>query len=559
MVSTLQISKSQVHPLNFLLALFFTILINPFYRAYSQDKASEVISLKEGPFFEDQSNKTVKIVGAYNDIIYGIGFKGKKKVYLNSYHKTSLDKIKSTEVVLPKYNKKKVEFYDIILLQDKLFILGTSFNSKTGVKVVLAYEVSLDGEIQKIPKVLSQSTINRKLTHSDLEIKFNRNRDKFIIIHAEYYKKVKSINYQCEIYDKHLTELFSTSEEINHEDKDSKYLLFLSDFEMNEMGDVFIMELGNAKEDNNRNIYFKLNVFKKDAGYKKTVISAEKSDISVINGRLVSIGNDEVKFVGLYNKVTEKGKVLNAIEGNFIISYDINALKPSPVLLHPLDQESKIKIIGESAVAKNSDSYPFYSIIDVKVNALNEIIMTYEQVVITESRDMKARLLGYNIVNGSSMLVNYTPNNEIKWINTIVKNQMNSKLIKEIISPYQLNNYNFGFSKMYCLSSFRHGVEYMGTTSFINEAGQFCILFNEFEGIVLNKKIIEVVYVNFKRYSKNLNVYNPDGSQQQIEGDLIDEKNKLFGTQVFYKLNDKEFIMKIGQKKSEKLSIITIK
>lgn len=559
MVSTLQISKSQVHPLNFLLALFFTILINPFYRAYSQDKASEVISLKEGPFFEDQSNKTVKIVGAYNDIIYGIGFKGKKKVYLNSYHKTSLDKIKSTEVVLPKYNKKKVEFYDIILLQDKLFILGTSFNSKTDVKVVLAYEVSLDGEIQKIPKVLSQSTINRKLTHSDLEIKFNRNRDKFIIIHAEYYKKVKSINYQCEIYDKHLTELFSTSEEINHEDKDSKYLLFLSDFEMNEMGDVFIMELGNAKEDNNRNIYFKLNVFKKDAGYKKTVISAEKSDISVINGRLVSIGNDEVKFVGLYNKVTEKGKVSNAIEGNFIISYDINALKPSPVLLHPLDQESKIKIIGESAVAKNSDSYPFYSIIDVKVNALNEIIMTYEQVVITESRDMKARLLGYNIVNGSSMLVNYTPNNEIKWINTIVKNQMNSKLIKEIISPYQLNNYNFGFSKMYCLSSFRHGVEYMGTTSFINEAGQFCILFNEFEGIVLNKKIIEVVYVNFKRYSKNLNVYNPDGSQQQIEGDLIDEKNKLFGTQVFYKLNDKEFIMKIGQKKSEKLSIITIK
>lgn len=559
MVSTLQISKSQVHPLNFLLALFFTILINPFYRAYSQDKASEVISLKEGPFFEDQSNKTVKIVGAYNDIIYGIGFKGKKKVYLNSYHKTSLDKIKSTEVVLPKYNKKKVEFYDIILLQDKLFILGTSFNSKTDVKVVLAYEVSLDGEIQKIPKVLSQSTINRKLTHSDLEIKFNRNRDKFIIIHAEYYKKVKSINYQCEIYDKHLTELFSTSEEINHEDKDSKYLLFLSDFEMNEMGDVFIMELGNAKEDNNRNIYFKLNVFKKDAGYKKTVISAEKSDISVINGRLVSIGNDEVKFVGLYNKVTEKGKVLNAIEGNFIISYDINALKPSPVLLHPLDQESKIKIIGESAVAKNSDSYPFYSIIDVKVNALNEIIMTYEQVVITESRDMKARLLGYNIVNGSSMLVNYTPNNEIKWINTIVKNQMNSKLIKEIISPYQLNNYNFGFSKMYCLSSFRHGVEYMGTTSFINEAGQFCILFNEFEGIVLNEKIIEVVYVNFKRYSKNLNVYNPDGSQQQIEGDLIDEKNKLFGTQVFYKLNDKEFIMKIGQKKSEKLSIITIK
>lgn len=559
MVSTLQISKSQVHPLNFLLALFFTILINPFYRAYSQDKASEVISLKEGPFFEDQSNKTVKIVGAYNDIIYGIGFKGKKKVYLNSYHKTSLDKIKSTEVVLPKYNKKKVEFYDIILLQDKLFILGTSFNSKTDVKVVLAYEVSLDGEIQKIPKVLSQSTINRKLTHSDLEIKFNRNRDKFIIIHAEYYKKVKSINYQCEIYDKHLTELFSTSEEINHEDKDSKYLLFLSDFEMNEMGDVFIMELGNAKEDNNRNIYFKLNVFKKDAGYKKTVISAEKSDISVINGRLVSIGNDEVKFVGLYNKVTEKGKVLNAIEGNFIISYDINALKPSPVLLHPLDQESKIKIIGESAVAKNSDSYPFYSIIDVKVNALNEIIMTYEQVVITESRDMKARLLGYNIVNGSSMLVNYTPNNEIKWINTIVKNQMNSKLIKEIISPYQLNNYNFGFSKMYCLSSLRHGVEYMGTTSFINEAGQFCILFNEFEGIVLNKKIIEVVYVNFKRYSKNLNVYNPDGSQQQIEGDLIDEKNKLFGTQVFYKLNDKEFIMKIGQKKSEKLSIITIK
>lgn len=559
MVSTLQISKSQVHPLNFLLALFFTILINPFYRAYSQDKASEVISLKEGPFFEDQSNKTVKIVGAYNDIIYGIGFKGKKKVYLNSYHKTSLDKIKSTEVVLPKYNKKKVEFYDIILLQDKLFILGTSFNSKTDVKVVLAYEVSLDGEIQKIPKVLSQSTINRKLTHSDLEIKFNRNRDKFIIIHAEYYKKVKSINYQCEIYDKHLTELFSTSEEINHEDKDSKYLLFLSDFEMNEMGDVFIMELGNAKEDNNRNIYFKLNVFKKDAGYKKTVISAEKSDISVINGRLVSIGNDEVKFVGLYNKVTEKGKVLNAIEGNFIISYDINALKPSPVLLHPLDQESKIKIIGESAVAKNSDSYPFYSIIDVKVNALNEIIMTYEQVVITESRDMKARLLGYNIVNGSSMLVNYTPNNEIKWINTIVKNQMNSKLIKEIISPYQLNNFNFGFSKMYCLSSLRHGVEYMGTTSFINEAGQFCILFNEFEGIVLNKKIIEVVYVNFKRYSKNLNVYNPDGSQQQIEGDLIDEKNKLFGTQVFYKLNDKEFIMKIGQKKSEKLSIITIK
>lgn len=559
MFSTLQISKSQVHPLNFLLALFFTILINPFYRAYSQDKASEVISLKEGPFFEDQSNKTVKIVGAYNDIIYGIGFKGKKKVYLNSYHKTSLDKIKSTEVVLPKYNKKKVEFYDIILLQDKLFILGTSFNSKTDVKVVLAYEVSLDGEIQKIPKVLSQSTINRKLTHSDLEIKFNRNRDKFIIIHAEYYKKVKSINYQCEIYDKHLTELFSTSEEINHEDKDSKYLLFLSDFEMNEMGDVFIMELGNAKEDKNRNIYFKLNVFKKDAGYKKTVISAEKSDISVINGRLVSIGNDEVKFVGLYNKVTEKGKVLNAIEGNFIISYDINALKPSPVLLHPLDQESKIKIIGESAVAKNSDSYPFYSIIDVKVNALNEIIMIYEQVVITESRDMKARLLGYNIVNGSSMLVNYTPNNEIKWINTIVKNQMNSKLIKEIISPYQLNNYNFGFSKMYCLSSFRHGVEYMGTTSFINEAGQFCILFNEFEGIVLNEKIIEVVYVNFKRYSKNLNVYNPDGSQQQIEGDLIDEKNKLFGTQVFYKLNDKEFIMKIGQKKSEKLSIITIK
>lgn len=559
MFSTLQISKSQVHPLNFLLALCFTILINPFYTAYSQEKASEVISLKEGPFFEDQSNKTVKIVGAYNDIIYGIGFKGKKKVYLNSYHKTSLDKIKSTEVVLPKYNKKKVEFYDIILLQDKLFILGTSFNSKTGVKVVLAYEVSLDGEIQKIPKVLSQSTINRKLTHSALEIKFNRNRDKFIIIHAEYYKKVKSINYQCEIYDKHLTELFSTSEEINHEDKDSKYLLFLSDFEMNEMGDVFIMELGNAKEDKNRNIYFKLNVFKKDAGYKKTVISAEKSDISVINGRLVSIGNDEVKFVGHYNKVTEKGKVSTAIEGNFIITYDINALKPSPVLLHPLDQESKIKIIGESAVAKNSDSYPFYSIIDVKVNALNEIIMIYEQVVITESRDMKARLLGYNIVNGSSMLVNYTPNNEIKWINTIVKNQMNSKLIKEHISPYQLNNYNFGFSKMYCLSSFRHGVEYMGTTSFINEAGQFCILFNEFEGIVLNEKIIEVVYVNFKRYSKNLNVYNPDGSQQQIEGDLIDEKNKLFGTQVFYKLNDKEFIMKIGQKKSEKLSIITIK
>lgn len=540
-------------------AMCVLMCVCSFKNVYSQSKITDVIEVKDGVTFEDDNKKLAKIVGEFENKVYGVGFKGTKKIYFNVFDKTQMNLLKSTEIELPDYEKREVVFDDVILMQDKIYVLASSYNKKTDVAYVLAYNINLEGNLNPTPTVISESLVDKKLSNNIYNFKLNKSKDRLLIIYAEDYDKDKTVNYHCQILDKELKSQFSFKEHFQLDNKSKDYTFNLVDFAMNQNEDVFLMQVENFKKDNDRTTSIKLHVFKKDLNYSKNTIAVEENGLYVSSGFIVPTDKDQVKIFGLYTEISEKGKIKNNLIGNFIIPIDTKQLKAAKTILLPLDKAAKIKLIGEEAVEKNKDVPAFYSVSDVLVTPSKEIIVTYEATGLMEVRDAKARILGYNLINGNLMVVNFTPENQIKWFNVISKSQFLSNTVTGLKTDFPFKNFKLNFSDIYTLSCMTVGVEKLGSYNFMNSSGQFCVVFNEKPNFKENKVKFVSSFSSINDYVTYLYVINPDGTLLKMEREEAKKTTPVLSPRIFYKLNDNAFLMSTKSNKKDKLSTITIK
>lgn len=107
--------------LRLLKALLFITAIT--VNLQGQDKIGN-ISIEYGDEITEEKGKIVDIIGEANNRIYALGNK-KKKYFLKVFSSDKMTLLSNNQIKLPEAKNKKIDFEDLIVLGDKVYILGS--------------------------------------------------------------------------------------------------------------------------------------------------------------------------------------------------------------------------------------------------------------------------------------------------------------------------------------------------------------------------------------------------------------------------------------------------
>lgn len=113
--------------INFLKVVFFVLCsINVIVAQNKIDK----INLTYGEEITDDKGKIVKIIGEANSKIYTLVLKGKSDYFLKIFDSKAMKQIANNQIVLPEIKEKDVEFEEAVLINDKLYFIGSVYHRK---------------------------------------------------------------------------------------------------------------------------------------------------------------------------------------------------------------------------------------------------------------------------------------------------------------------------------------------------------------------------------------------------------------------------------------------
>ena len=139
------------------------------------------LSISYGEEIKDEKGKIVKIIGEANDKIYALGLKGKKDYFLKIFSSKEMKLLSNNPIILPEYNDKDLDFEEVELLNNKLYLIGSVFNRKEK-----AVEFSENGKLSDKSTTLFESKVAKSADRGGFY--FKKNNDENKLLYSEFIK-----------------------------------------------------------------------------------------------------------------------------------------------------------------------------------------------------------------------------------------------------------------------------------------------------------------------------------------------------------------------------------
>jgi len=518
------------------------------------------LSLTYGEELADDKQKIVKIVGESNNKIFALAIKGKDDYFIKIFESGSMKLVSSNPIVIPQISDKEVDFEEIFLLNDNLYVIGSVYNKKDKIFNLVATQVSDKGVLSKSPVVLFDAEVAKKSSRGDFYFKLSPDEGALLVMHTSLFSKEDAVKYEVKLFDDKMGTLFSNTEKVKFDDSKKDYEFTISDFEVNFQDDVFLVVNESYRDSKKKEQIekFEIHAFKRNNGYKKEIVNIDIKGKEIINCKMISTNKNTLKIVGFYSSVRENGKANKELKGVYNATIDLNTNSTNTVKFNEFDYATKVKLLGERRAKKGKDVKPYYNITTIiEKNDGGLIVLSEFQFVYVGQSSGIGPLAATPVTytKNEIIITSLKADGTFEWGNVLPKEQSATVTTLSIGFGMVGGNGSFavGGSIQIPLTQLGKGPEYLGAIP-IYKNGVLNLLFND---NVKNKGITNIDDIrslgNYNNAVPALFIFDSNGNMTRKDPEEVIKNELVLRPGVYYRKSDKEFIVYSSRKSKDKL------
>jgi hypothetical protein len=524
----------------------------------------ENLKISYGEEITDEKGKIVKIIGEANNKVYALGLKG-KEYFLKIFTSKEMKLISNRPIVLPEVKDKDVEFEEMILLKGKLYVIGSVYQRKEKIFKLVGIEFSEDGKLSSTMLPMFEAIVEKSTRRGDFYFKTSADETKLLAMHASLFGKEDAFKYDLKLFDANLTQLFANTEKVSFDDNKKDFEFTISDFDVNYKDDAFLVINESYRDSKKKEQIEKFQVlaFKKGNGYKKEVIDIQFKDKEIINCSMISTLNDKVQLVGFYSSVRANGKANKELKGVYNATININTNVNDNLKFNEFDYATKVKLLGERKAKKGKDVKPYYKIHTIIEKNDGGLIVLSEERFIYVGKTQGIGPLGLTPITyytNEMIVTSLKPDGSLEWSNVVAKDQ-NATATVASLNMFAMSggsNFNVAIGISFQLGVMGKGPEYLSAIPIYSD-GQLNILFNDNKK---NKGITDMDEIktlgNYNSAVPTLFQFDSTGKITRKDPEEVIKNELVIRPGVFYRKNNKEFIIYASRKSQDRLGRMTL-
>lgn len=517
------------------------------------------INITYGEEITDDKGKIVKMIGEANNKIYTL-VAVKDDYYLKIFDSKEMKQRSVGKIVLPEIKDKDVNFEEIYLIGDKLYIIGSVYHRKDKVFTLIGVPVSEDGKLGKDHITLFESKVAKSSDRGEFYFRQSPDEQVLLVMHAALFDKENAFKYEIKLFDSNLASAFSASDKVSFDDNKKDFEFTISDMELNDADDVFVVinEGYRDKKKKEKVEKIQLHEYKRSNNYQKQVVSMDLSDKEIINCKMMANGTNSVKLVGFYSSVRENGKANKELKGVYAITANLATDKFENAQFNEFDYATKVKLLGERRAKKGKDVKPLYQIHSVISKADGGIIMLSEYRLITAGSGGgigPIQVTSVVYTTNEVIVTALKPDGSLDWSNVVAKEQ--SAAVTKVGLAVGMfmggGNYAVGISTTFPLGVMGRGPEYLSFIP-IYRNGQLSVIFND---NVKNKGITDIEEIksmgNYNNAVPTLFEFDNKGNITRKDPEEVIKNELVLRPGVFYRKYDNEYLIYASRKSKDKI------
>ncbi len=518
------------------------------------------INMTYGEEITDDSGKIVRIIGEANNKIYTLVLKGKSDYFLKIFDSAAMKQIALNPIVLPELNDKDLDFEDIVLMNDKLYVIGSVFHRKEKKFTLVGIPVSEKGILGKDMITMFESIVARSADRGGFYFRKSPDDQMLLVMHTALFEKEDAMKYEIKLFDQAMKATFSTEDKVSYDDNKKDYQFTISDFDVNNKDDVFLVvnEGYRDKKKKEKVEKVELHIFKQANSYKKEVVKIDIIDKEIINCRMLATAKNDVKLTGFFSSVRDNGKANKELKGVYNITVNLKNNTTENIMFNEFDMPTKIKLLGERRANKGKDVKPLYNIQSVveKNDGGLIVISEYRMIYVGQKQGIGPFGLQPITYTANEMIVNcLKPDGSLEWSNVVAKEQSASVTVASfnLFSGGSNGSFNVDVAMSIPLTVMGRGPEYLSAIP-IYKNGQLNILFND---NVKNKGITDIEKIksmgNYNNAVPTLFVFDDKGNITRKDPEEVIKNELVIRPGIYYRKTDNEYLIYASRKSKDKI------
>lgn len=528
------------------------------FLAFAQNQI-EGVSIEYGAEIQDNTKKIVKVIGEANNKIYTLSNK-KDDFFIKIFSAGDMKELSSGQINVPAVKDREVDFEDIFLLNDRLYVIGSVYDKKSKKFNLVANELSEKGVLSKENTVLFEAEVEKKSRRGAFYMKQSPDGGALIIMHTSQFNKEDAIKYEIKLFDDQMKQLFTYNEKVVFDDSKKEYEFLLADFDLNVNDDVFLVisEGYRDKKLKERVEKFELHAFKRENNYQKDVIKIDLKDKEIINCTMMATRDKSIHLVGFFSNVRDNGKANKELKGIYNVVVDAESKTLKSAKFNEFDLATRIKLIGERRANKGKDVAPYYnihSIIEKEEGGLI-VLSEYQARVVGQSSGIgPLAITPITYIRNEIIVTSLKKDGSLEWSNVIPKEQAAavSVLSFNLGGVSGSGGFAVGVSASIPLTELGKGPEYLGAIPIYHD-GKLRVIIND---NVKNKGITDIEEIkkmgNYNKAVPSLFSFDNNGVMTRQDPEEAIKNELVLRPGVFYRKSSREFIIYSSRKKSDKL------
>jgi len=523
------------------------------------------VTITFGEKIEESRGKIVKIIGEVSNQIYALSLQGKKKYFINTFSSESMELIRSVPLDLPEVKDKDLDFEEIFLIGEKVYVFGSVYHRKEKLSNLVAVEVLPDGRLSNKEKILFSNTADK---HSERGSYYFRNAStngKFFAMHVSFIKKPTTAVYEIKLFDELLEQQMVHKKEVPFE-RQNNYHFGIEDFYLSNSDDIYIVinESYRDKKLKQQIENFEVHVYKKHKNYAEEIINLDANGNLIVNCHMMVGRDDVVQLVGFYSETNDRGRAKKQLKGVYNININTVTNNVSNKKFNEFDYETKAKILGERRANKGKDLNPQYRVEYIVEREDGGIIVLSEMQMLSSASGTgigPLALTTYTFQFNEIIITAMDAQGNLEWSNVVPKDQTVSvselSLFFASFGVYSAGFY-VGSGVVILLAVMGKGPEFISFIP-IYENGRLSILFNDNDKNIGETNIDKIKQM--KNFNKSVPVvfqFDENGKMLRIDAETTDENRLIIRPQVHRRIFQDEYILYSSRGKEEKLARMTI-
>ncbi|KIA82736.1 hypothetical protein [Flavobacterium sp. AED] len=526
---------------------------------YSQYKI-ENIGISYGEEITEEKGKIIKIIGEANNKIYALGLKGKKEYFLKIFSSKEMKLLSNKPIVLPELDDKEIGFEEITILNDRIYVIGSVYKRKEKIFNLVGIEFSEDGVLSNKMVTMFESQVAKSSDRGGFYFKQSPDENKLLVMHTALFEKEDAMKYEIKLFDDSLNVNFATENKVSYDDSKKDYQFTISDFDVNFKNDVFLIVNEGYRDSKKKEKIekFELHIFKNENKYKKEVVNIDVKDKEIINCKMLSTNKNTLQIVGFYSSVRENGKANKELKGVYNATINLATNVNDNLKFNEFDYETKVKLLGERRAKKGKDVKPLYeihSIIEKNDGGLI-VLSEYRMVIVGQTQGFGP--LGFTpitYITNEMIVTCLKPDGSLDWSNVVAKDQSAAVTVLSLgfFGTGGNGNFNVSAGVSIPLTVMGKGPEYLSGIP-IYKDGQLNIIFNDNKK---NKGITDIEEIkslgNYNNSVPTLFVFDNKGIITRKDPEEAIKNELVMRPGIFYRKNEKEFLIYASRKSEDKL------